>query len=335
MSSTEQLEREAEQTRARISANLNELRARMTPGQVVDQLVDYANDSSGGMFLSNLRQRVVESPMPVVLVGAGLAWLAMSSRRNSTNADVRTAGIASAGDDVARGGRRLYQQAGRLGDRASDTAEQWSDGAKATASEWGDTASEWRDDAMSSASDLGDRTRATFHDVRDKASAAAASAVDTASETYSMASQQARRAAGQLKGAASETRAQLGATTDSFIAFLKEQPFVLAGLGIALGAVVGALLPSTKAEDALMGEKSDALKEDTRHFADKATSVAERSWEAAKDEMEQQVRSEFGTSSAHDGGGASSEMPGDGAALVPDAGGESDEQNRQTAQTRS
>jgi hypothetical protein len=50
MSTSEQLERETEQERARISETLDELRARMTPGHVVDRLVDYATDSSGGMF---------------------------------------------------------------------------------------------------------------------------------------------------------------------------------------------------------------------------------------------------------------------------------------------
>jgi ElaB/YqjD/DUF883 family membrane-anchored ribosome-binding protein len=316
MSSTEQLEREAEQARARISAHLNELRDRMTPGQVVDQLVDYANDSSGGMFLSNLRQRVVESPVPVVLVGAGLAWLAMSSRRSANTGLARTTG---AGNEMARSGRQLYEQASDVSDRAFDTGDQWSGTAKLAATEWGDQ-------AMAGASELGDRTRATFHDARDKAAAAAASAADTASEAYSMAGKQARRAAGQLKGAASESRAQIAATSDSFIAFLKEQPFVLAGLGIALGAVVGALLPSTRAEDALMGDKSDALKEDTRNFADKAAAVAEQSFEDAANEMRRQDQSEFDLATRHKGDGASSGSDGDTAALVPDAGDETDRQ---------
>ena len=54
MSTSEQLERETEEERARISETLDELRARMTPGHVVDRLVDYATDSSGGMFFRML-----------------------------------------------------------------------------------------------------------------------------------------------------------------------------------------------------------------------------------------------------------------------------------------
>src|SRR3981081_2178091 len=86
MSTSEQFERETEEERARISETLEELRARMTPGHVVDRLVDYATDSSGGMFFRNLRQQAVDNPVPVALVGAGIAWLAISGRqRDSTS----------------------------------------------------------------------------------------------------------------------------------------------------------------------------------------------------------------------------------------------------------
>src|SRR3954464_8651015 len=82
MRHSEQLERETERTRAEISATLDELRARLSPGQVLDQLLDYASDSSGGTFYRNLQQQVVPNPLPVTLVGLGLAWLGMSSRRS-------------------------------------------------------------------------------------------------------------------------------------------------------------------------------------------------------------------------------------------------------------
>jgi Protein of unknown function (DUF3618) len=39
---SEKLEREAGRTRAQLSETLDELRARMNPGQVIDQLIDYA-----------------------------------------------------------------------------------------------------------------------------------------------------------------------------------------------------------------------------------------------------------------------------------------------------
>ena len=47
--SSEQLEREAERQRAHLSATLDELRSRITPGQLVDQTLDYVRD--GGTLL--------------------------------------------------------------------------------------------------------------------------------------------------------------------------------------------------------------------------------------------------------------------------------------------
>src|SRR2546430_401551 len=82
MSRTQQLEREAEQTRARLIGGLEELRASMTPGQVVDQVADYANIGTGE-FLTNLRDQAARNPMATLLVGAGVAWMMMGGRRRS------------------------------------------------------------------------------------------------------------------------------------------------------------------------------------------------------------------------------------------------------------
>src|ERR1700704_3315168 len=80
MTSTEQLERETEQTRARLAETLEELRS-MTPGRVVDEVLDYAK-TGGGDFLRNvgtkLGHQVSENPLPAALIGAGIVWMMMS-----------------------------------------------------------------------------------------------------------------------------------------------------------------------------------------------------------------------------------------------------------------
>jgi len=81
MATSEQLEREAETTRAQIAATLDELRGRLTAGQMVDQIIDYTRDSGGGEFFRSFGRQVAGNPLPVTLVGAGLAWLMMAGRR--------------------------------------------------------------------------------------------------------------------------------------------------------------------------------------------------------------------------------------------------------------
>jgi hypothetical protein len=83
MTYSEQLERETEQTRSQLANTLDELRACMTPGQVVNQIADYARDGVGAAFVSNLRHQAVNNPMPIVLIGAGIAWLMLGSRMQS------------------------------------------------------------------------------------------------------------------------------------------------------------------------------------------------------------------------------------------------------------
>src|ERR1700737_5047133 len=68
---TEQLEREAAETRAQLAETLDALRFRMTPG-------DHAPPAG---FLRN-RAGSSQNSMPVVLIGIGIAWLMIASSRS-------------------------------------------------------------------------------------------------------------------------------------------------------------------------------------------------------------------------------------------------------------
>src|SRR3981081_860843 len=104
MTSSEQLERETEEERVRMSETLDALRARMTPVHVLDRLVDYATDSSGGMFFRNLRKQLVDNPVPVALVGTGLAWLAFSGRHGAWPTGARASGrLTTASERISAG----------------------------------------------------------------------------------------------------------------------------------------------------------------------------------------------------------------------------------------
>src|SRR2546422_11340007 len=81
MLKSELLEREAEARRAQLAQTFDELRARVTPGHVLDRLVDYATDSQSTDFFRNLRDQTVANPLALGIVGAGLAWLMLSNGR--------------------------------------------------------------------------------------------------------------------------------------------------------------------------------------------------------------------------------------------------------------
>jgi len=86
MTYSEQLERETESCREQLADTLDELRMRMTPGEVVDQLVDYAQDTTGGLFFENLKKEVTRNPLPVALMGLAHVrqsheWIAPAAER--------------------------------------------------------------------------------------------------------------------------------------------------------------------------------------------------------------------------------------------------------------
>src|SRR6185312_11132931 len=136
MTSTEQLERETEQTRSQIADTLKELRSCMTPGQVVNQLADRVGDAGGRALLHNLRRQTIDNPVPVAMIGAGLAWLMLSGRERGR----------SAGGDA---GRRLGEAANAAADTMSDTA----DAAASAAGDARDRAGQAAGRATQSASD--------------------------------------------------------------------------------------------------------------------------------------------------------------------------------------
>ena len=75
MTYTERLEHETEQTRSQIASTLDELRACMTPGQVFNRIAHRVGDAGGAAFVANLKRQTINNPVPVALIGAGLAWL--------------------------------------------------------------------------------------------------------------------------------------------------------------------------------------------------------------------------------------------------------------------
>jgi|SRR5215472_716718 len=278
---SEQLETEAEATRARIAAHLDELRGRMTPGQVVDQMADYVRDGPGGAFFRNLGRHVVDNPIPVTLVGAGLAWLMASNRPSSSYpSDDIAAGMSEAGRAHARGTRPH---------------------AKASAS-WTDDASrianDWTGRAQSAASDLGARAGGAGSRLQQTAGSAA----EAASSAYDAAAETSRRTA----DAVSRTAAATGHDPADFVA---AHPLVLAGIGLAIGAALGAAFPSTELEDRLVGDASDKMKGEARDLAheqmEKGRAVAAQAWEA-KPELDQQLGGRDGEHASHDRTGAPS-----------------------------
>jgi hypothetical protein len=92
------------------------------------------------------------------------------------------------------------------------------------------------------------------------ASGVAHAARDLAGTAVDAASEQADHLAAQLRQKSDDLRT-------SAAKLAQEQPLIAAAAGVALGALIAALLPRTSFEDELMGEESDAVKSAAGEFA--------------------------------------------------------------------
>ena len=223
----EEIESDIERTRTEVSSTIDAIQNKLTPSQLMDQAVAYARTSLPADFGANLSNAVRDNPVPVALVGIGIAWLIASGRNSDGQARQRrhaalydepsattySSGIETegahegalhrAGSSIAGTGRDLKEKASDIGHRISDR----------TASVTG-------------------RAREMGHGARERV--------------------------GQIS---ERSRQGYYRTKDSFSRMVDEEPLLLGALGIAVGTILGAVLPRTRREDEMMGETRDTLVE--------------------------------------------------------------------------
>jgi hypothetical protein len=147
---------------------------RITPGRVVDQVVDYTRDGPAAEFLRNLGREARENPMPLVLIGIGIAWLMLASSRTSR------AAIASAADSVERAANEIGTVTSAAVNRTSEWGQQ-------TATRLSDRASNAVSTVSNKAAELADRASEVSDGVVEKARAAsvmARAAVEKAKQPF-------------------------------------------------------------------------------------------------------------------------------------------------------
>ena len=255
MSDSRQLEREAEETRLQLTRTLGELRERITPGQLLDQAIDYARDSGGGEFVRNLGRQATANPFSVCLIGAGLAWLALSNGRPDLGSDW----LNQKGERPARRRPTRTEPAQPIYPPTSESGYNPS------------RASEDRDQTDEAAGPgIGERLSGAAEVTAGSLGEMASGAADVASAGYETAKSgigAAAEAAGEAASSAAGTASNAIGNGWDFLRRCADEPAVIAGIGVAIGAAVGAALPSSQFEDRLVGETSDQLKDQARDFA--------------------------------------------------------------------
>jgi len=262
MTYAEQLEQETEEARQNLANTLDELRGRISPGQLIDQLTDGLKDGAPGEFARNLKDQAVKNPLPVAIMGISLAWMMLGSRGRSGQ------GM------MDRAADRVREAAGTVADKVRSTADGAGGAATEKASEWtrgmsdGQGASagngkgdgSWVDSARGGASEMA-------KEARDALGSLSGSAQRAASDTYEGIAESGRRTAASVSDSTRAAGRRTLEAGSSIVEFCREQPLLTTAIGIAMGAFLGALAPSTDIEDRAMGEASDGLKEKAKNLA--------------------------------------------------------------------
>lgn len=261
--SVSQAEHEAESARARLEQSLAELRTSISPGNIFDETLNYARNNGGTEFARNLGRQARDNPLPVALIGAGIAWLIMT-RKTGDDRDIE---------------QRYRAASGQFGEEVSETS------GSAFARE---------------ASDLAGQAGSAFESARDRAASAFDSVTDTASRATRRMSDTASGTADSMRRGIHDARDRAADVSrkvrNGVSTIVEEQPLVLGAVGLAIGAAMAAAFPSTRVEDKIAGSFSDDMKNEIRNAAsqtaESATNVATRAFDSAYREGERAARDE-------------------------------------------
>lgn len=240
----DQIMAEIERTRREMDSTLGAIEERLTPGQLLDQGMDYLKSTGAGDYVRNLRGSVSSNPLPIALVGIGLAWLA-------------------AADRMDRSGR---------GSSASSAVGPW-DSTSSGTSDWKGKASHLKDEASGTIGSMKERASGTMGSVKERVSGTmgsmqerASGALSSGRQTLDETSRMARERMEQMRG--------------GYQRIVNEQPLALGAIGLAIGAVLAAVLPRTRKEDELLAGTREKV-------ADKASELAKQASEKGKELVQQ------------------------------------------------
>lgn len=311
----EQLEREIEQDRRRIEERMDAIQAKMSPGQLLDEALAYAKASGGGEYVANLGSAMKTNPIPVALMGVGMAWLMANPGSNRTSAH-EDDGVEYPLAPVTGHVRRVGPVQTQGESRYSHFTDEGGSRFRALTDETGRRAGHFMDEAGKTYRGFADATGRQVHDIRDETGRLFDEASGWASKTWRRMSSTAGKAGhSMMRGARSmgdgamsaggSVRDYAGDLNDSIARHFRDQPLIGGALAFALGAAIGAALPNTRREDEAMGEMAEGVrKQMSTKAADavdkaeavasdiygKATAVASDVHDAARDRIAEEAR---------------------------------------------
>ena len=271
--SVEELRRESERNRAELAATVDRLkeqisettediRYKVSPEHLKSEVAGYVSHKSR-TWAEGLKQQVMDNPMRAIAAGTAVAVPLLRLARGVPLPFLMIgAGLALTSKTVRD---RAAEISAPAMDRAGQMLQEASAGAEAMRGDVQERLSSTQNRAAAMASDAQEAAAGLADDLRARAAQASGvvgeklrSGMDAAKDTATAARDAAARAPEQARQVIGDNAALIG------------------GLGIAIGAIIAAALPETRAEARAMGPASDEMKR-------AASAAAQSGFEAAKD----------------------------------------------------
>ena len=266
--SVEQLRLESERSRAelattvdhlrdRISDTAEDIRHKVSPQHIKSEVSDYFTQKAQG-WVGALKQQALDNPMQAIAAGTAVAVPVLRLVRGFPLPLLMIgAGLAltskTVRDRAAAAAAPAFDKGQALLDSVTEQAATLRSGSE-------DIVSSAQGQATRMAADAQDRVSEIAGDLRDKASQAANtvtdrfwSGVEAAKDTVERARATAKDTASAVKDAAANAPPKAGQA-------IGDNAALVAGLGLAIGGIIAAALPKTKAEARVVGQASDSLR---------------------------------------------------------------------------
>lgn len=279
-SEADRIERDLDQTRARMDERLSEIGDRLSPGQILDDIMKQVRGSEGGAFANDLLQSIRANPLPAALTGIGLAWLMASNPRPAAPSGTMPAQRRwSSNDELDREIARVSTVLPRYDDEDALAYEGRVNEAKGSL--------------------LG--VSRSVEDTHESFSQKIAHALKAAKERIADAGQGVVDQIGALASKAGETSKAAGndmadavqavpKVAGDLYKSIAENPVLLGSVGLAIGALLGAVVPQVQQEqellDSIAGKARDAAATMAQAAVDKGTDMAGAALKAGRESLE-------------------------------------------------
>lgn len=269
--SVDDIERDIHRTQQEMSRTIDSIQYRLSPGYIKSRAREQMKNKSRGMM-----DRIKENPAAAAIAGAGLFMLFRGDSKSDSSSDYEAYGSSGADYGTDYGYVMICDACGFSVHEHEGQGHGFTERAR---------------DRMNEA---GSKAKGKMADLKHSASDAAHSVSDKADDAKERIQESAGRMSRKAHDASRRARQQARRTGRKAQQRFDQDPLLMGAIGIAAGALLGAMIPESDRERELMGDTRDEFVERGKQLArekgEQVRRVAKHAKDAAVEEAKQESK---------------------------------------------